>query len=78
MRWLLLIALAGCKGGTPPASDMTAVSFDAGTNPVPVYERCQSHCVRPSDCEIAYTSGEYCPAGFRCAYNFTCVADGGS
>jgi hypothetical protein len=42
-----------------------------------VYESCETVCVRPSDCQIAYNDDGICPPGFRCAFRFQCTPDGG-
>jgi hypothetical protein len=72
----LALSLAACGGTTPapPAPDAAAFPVAPGG-----YEVCQSLCVRPSDCVLAYSSPDgYCPVGFRCTFTFTCTSDGGA
>jgi hypothetical protein len=75
LGWLAgcaLVTLSACA--TEATGTTTVPPNDAGA---PVFEECTTICLRPSDCAIAYSSDDLCPAGFRCAFRFTCVVDGG-
>jgi hypothetical protein len=73
----IVVTLAACGTRGPQAFDQGAPGGDGGIFTGPVYERCRTHCVRPGDCEITYPNDERCPAGFRCAYLFSCTTDAG-
>jgi hypothetical protein len=65
--------LLACAPDVAPIEMGVPIAQDLGL----AYERCSTYCLRPADCLIAYPSDEFCPAGYRCAYLFTCTADGG-
>ncbi len=77
MRALLLaVALAGCGGGVN-TFDLAAPDAGGGDTGI-AYERCESYCIRPSDCAIGFASDEICPGGFLCATHFMCSSDASS
>ena len=71
-----LLAIAGCNAASG-VSDFAVPAIEGGPprpGPVP----CSSYCVRPSDCQIAYTDDGLCPTGFLCSATFRCASDGGA
>ncbi len=70
------LLLVGCAphGG---AFDLAPPAFD-GAPDAPAYVECDTFCLRPGDCAIAYNDNGICPAGFLCARTFSCVSDGGA
>ena len=72
----LLAVVAGC-GTAASGGDFSVPMIDSGPpGPGPVV--CDSYCVRPSDCQIAYPDVDRCPAGFLCSRTFRCASDGGT
>ena len=65
--------VAGCVDH-PAAVDGSAESDGAAQT---AFEACDTLCLKPGDCQVAYNDDGYCPAGFRCAARFTCAVDGG-
>jgi len=70
----VLLAACAPHGG---ALDL-APPDGSGVADAPVYVECDTQCVRPGDCAIAYNDSGICPAGFLCARTFSCVPDGGA
>ena len=70
---VLLIVFAACTNpmGGPTSTSQRGIDGSA-------YLECNTICLRPGDCEISYNDNGTCPAGFLCAYTFTCVTDGGT
>jgi len=60
--------LAACTSSTSgPAGPSQQRGSDGSA-----YEACDSLCLRPGDCQMAYNDDGICPAGFRCALRFQC------
>jgi hypothetical protein len=69
---LVLLALAGgCEErGQPNQGGNTRK--DAGA----VYQACDSVCVRPEDCALAFNDEGICPPGFLCTLRYgACTSD---
>ena len=64
----LLCSVAGChlSGGAPPVPG-GQYNADAA-----VFQECDSVCIRPADCALAYNDDGICPPGFLCTRRFTC------
>jgi hypothetical protein len=73
--FLLACLLCGCAASTAPL-DFSAVAEDGGAPVVgtPLTE-CDTVCLRPGDCALAYNDDGICPAGFLCARSFACGRD---
>jgi hypothetical protein len=69
---ILFFACNNEPQGTPPPRPPFVPPADAF-----VYNECSTICLRPSDCAVAYSSGDICPPGFLCALRFSCTPDGG-
>jgi hypothetical protein len=72
-----LLLLAACPNGLE-ARDGGAPIPDAAPVPGIAFVACESPCMRPGDCFVAYPDSGYCPAGFLCAARFSCTVDGGT
>jgi hypothetical protein len=68
---MALVACVHTPTSTNGGGDSGAGSdIDAG-----IFQECDTICLRPADCALAYSSGGICPPGFRCARLFSCLAD---
>jgi hypothetical protein len=68
----LALAIAGaCSSRVEPIPGGPR-SDDAGA----VYQACDSVCVRPGDCALAFNDEGICPPGFLCALRYgACTSD---
>ena len=72
LAWVLLVG-AG-------ASACNSTGSGSGPSPpnnqdLAIYQECDSVCVRPSDCAMAFNDDGICPPGFLCALRFSCNPD---
>src|SRR5689334_10219649 len=59
---------SGCKDRMIAPMAPHAPNYDAA-----VFQECDSVCVRPGDCAMAFNDDGICPAGFLCALRFQCT-----
>jgi hypothetical protein len=67
---MLLVAGGGCQNRLSPVPSGGPPNPDAH-----VFEACETICLRPADCAIAYNDDGICPPGYLCARTFSCSHD---
>ena len=77
--WILVGVLVACspEAALPLVDAGAAIEDASGAVDALTYVRCSALCLRPSDCAVAYSSGDVCPPGFLCSSTFQCTRDGG-
>jgi hypothetical protein len=68
---VVLAGAGGCRERVEPNQGGNGRNDDAA-----VFQACDSVCVRPSDCALAFNDDGICPPGFLCALRYgACTSD---